>query len=422
MTINYEIIKFGRKRKRLSWISQIMYGPVVPDFFIKLISITQLFMKRRTFVKSTGIAAAAFTLGIAEFGKMNLPVENKLPRWRGFNILDFFSPNPSPGKSQSTEEHFKWMRDWGFDFIRIPIAYPWYLKIDRTKDITPEEVYNIDEQQVQKIEAIVALAHKYDLHVSLNLHRAPGYCINAGFHEPYNLWKDEQAQKAFYFHWNMWANRFKNVSSKKISFDLVNEPSMREDMNDQHSKSGPVPGDVYRKVAKAAAEAIRKENPNHLVIADGNNVGNSVIHEIKDLDIAQSCRGYFPGAISHYKAPWANKNIDNLPDPKWPGQVGEKYLSRPMLEEYYKPWGELVKSGTGVHCGECGCWNKTPHDVFLAWFGDVIDILTSHKIGYALWNFVGDFGILNSGRTDVAYEDWYGYKLDKKYLDLLKRY
>ena len=145
---------------------------------------------------------------------------------------------------------------------------------------------------------------------------------------------------------------------------------MREDMNDQHSKRSTVPGEVYRKVAKAAAEAIRKENPDRIIIADGNDVGNKVIPELIDLDIAQSCRGYTPGIISHYKAPWANKDPDNLPEPKWPGQVGDRYLSRTILEDYYKPWIALAKQGVGVHCGECGCWNKTPHDVFLAWFGD----------------------------------------------------
>ena len=102
----------------------------------------------------------------------------------------------------------------------------------------------------------------------------------------------------------------------------LNEPAMRQDMNDQHSPSGPVPGDVYRKVAKAAMEAIRKENSGHLVIAGGNSVGNAVIPEIADLDIAQSCRGYFPHAISHYKAPWANKDPDSLPEPVWPGKTG----------------------------------------------------------------------------------------------------
>lgn len=274
---------------------------------------------------------------------------------------------------------------------------------------------------VDKIDGLVMLAHKYNMHVSLNLHRAPGYCINAGFHEPFNLWKDQAAQDAFYFHWNMWAKRYKNISAQKISFDLVNEPAMREDMNDQHSNSGPVPGDVYRKIAKNAAEAIRRENPDALVIADGNRVGTVPIPEIADLNIGQSCRGYYPGAISHYKAPWANKDVEHLPEPKWPGQVGDKYLSKSMLDTFYEPWKDIMQKGVGVHCGECGCWNKTPHAVFIAWFTDVLDILRSLGIGFAVWNFIGDFGVLDSQRSDVDYTNWYGHKLDKKFLDLMRR-
>lgn len=278
------------------------------------------------------------------------------------------------------------------------------------------------ENKTERIDNLVALAHKYKLHVSLNLHRAPGYCINAGFNEPFNLWKDEAAQNAFYFHWNMWAKRYKNVSSKKISFDLVNEPAMREDMNDQHSKSGPIPGEIYRKVAAGAAAAIKKENKKHLIIADGNSGGSAVIPELVDLDIAQSCRGYYPGQISHYKAPWANKDPEHSPEPKWPGQIGSTYWDKTKLEAFYKPWIDLANKGVGVHCGECGCWKKTPHDVFLAWFGDVLEILTKNGIGYALWEFSGDFGLLNSGREDVAYENWYGQKLDRKLLSLLQKY
>lgn len=148
-------------------------------------------------------------------------------------------------------------------------------------------------------------------------------------------------------------------------------------------------------------------------------MGTKVIDEITHLPIAQSCRGYYPGIISHYKAPWAMKDIDNLPSLKYPGQVGDEYLSREMLEKFYAPWIKLAQSGTGVHCGECGCYNKTPHDIFLAWFGDVVDILTSNGIGFALWNFRGDFGILDSGRKDVDYEEWHGHKLDRKLLNLL---
>jgi aryl-phospho-beta-D-glucosidase BglC (GH1 family) len=376
-------------------------------------------INRREFIKKS--SAAACGIGLASHTSLSLAqnnAQNPLPQWKGFNLTDFFSPNPNNKRRTTTEEHLKWMQDWGFDFIRLPMAYPHFLKIDHEEKITIKQVRKFDKKMVEKVDNLVYLAHKCNLHVSLNLHRAPGFCVNAGFHEPYNLWEDEKAQEDFYYHWKFWAKRYKGISRDKISFDLVNEPCTREDMNDQHSKRGPVPGDIYRKVAIGAAAAIRKQNPNHLIIADGNNVGRDVIPEIIDLDIAQSCRGYNPGIISHYKAPWAMKDIDNVPDPKWPGQVGDQYLSRAMLEEMYKPWIELTKKGVGVHCGECGAYNKTPHDVFLAWFADVLDILTSNGIGFALWNFVGSFGILDSGREDVDYEDWYGYKLDRKLLNL----
>lgn len=380
-------------------------------------------MQRRTFVKSAGLLAGA-GLALPDLtGAIGTPVsKNKLPKWKGFNLLDFFSPDANSSRKKTEEEHLKWMSDWGFDFIRLPMAYPAYLKFDRSKNITPREIYQIDEQAVDRIDSLVSLAHKYKLHVSLNLHRAPGYCVNAGFHEPYNLWKDQEALDAFCFHWNMWAERYKNVSSNLISFDLLNEPSLRQDMNDQLSKRSSVPGAVYRKLVIGASEAIRKENPDHLIIADGNDVGSKVIPEITDLNIGQSCRGYHPGTISHYRAPWAHKDPEHLPEPKWPGQVGDQYLSREMLDKYYKPWIDLVKQGVGVHCGECGCWNKTPHAVFLAWFEDVLAILTSNGIGFSLWEFAGDFGVLDSGRTDVVYEDFHGHKLDRKLLNLMLKY
>jgi aryl-phospho-beta-D-glucosidase BglC (GH1 family) len=377
---------------------------------------------RRNFLKQAALITG--TLGISGSsafsfsGKSNKG--NPLPAWKGFNLLDFFSPDPDRSRNGSTEEDFKWMSDWGFDFVRIPMAYPSYLDFDRSKDITPEEVYSISEQALETVDNLVYMAHKYNLHVSLNLHRAPGYCINAGFREPYNLWKDKEAQEAFYWHWQMWAKRYKNISRDKISFDLLNEPAMIEDMNDQHSSKTFIPGDTYANLAIKAAETIWQENPDHLVIADGNQIGTRVIPEITHLPIGQSCRGYYPGIISHYKAPWAMKDIENLPALKYPGQVGDQYLSRKMLEEFYESWIQLAQSGTGVHCGECGCYNKTPHDIFLAWFGDVIDILSSNNIGFALWNFRGSFGILDSGRVDMEYADWYGHKLDRKLLDLIR--
>ena len=378
-------------------------------------------MKRRDFIKTSGAVAAGIGLS-GHYAFSNELVQNKLPRWKGFNLLDYFAPVGDGGRGVTTEEHFKWIADWGFDFVRFPMAYPRYIQFDRTKNITPEDVYQIDEEVVDQIENRVEAANKYGLHVSLNLHRAPGFCINAGFNEPYNLWKDNEAQEAFYFHWGMWAKRFSSKTPDQISFDLVNEPCTREDMNDQFSARGAIPGELYRKVAKKAMDTIREYNPNHRIIADGNDGGGQVIPELFDLDIGQSCRGYFPHYVSHYRAPWVYQNPDDAPEPVWPGKINNQEFNRKSLEDFYAPWIDAVKRGVGVHCGECGCYNETPHEVFLAWFEDVISVLNDNGIGFALWEFRGTFGILDSQRKDVDYEDWYGHKLDKKLLTLLMKY
>ena len=57
--------------------------------------------------------------------------------------------------------------------------------------------------------------------------------------------------------------------------------------------------------------------------------------------------------------------------------------------------------------------------VTLAFLEDCLKNYRKAGLGWALWNFDGSFGILDSGRKDVAYEDFHGHKLDRKMLDLL---
>src|SRR5690606_12811435 len=229
---------------------------------------------RRDFLKTSALVTAGVGLvGTQAMANTSTAPENSLPPWRGFNLLDFFSPDADKGR-KNKPEYFKWMADWGFDFVRVPISYPSYLNFDCSRPIRKEEVLNFDEQRLEEIDQLLAQAHEQGLHVSLNLHRAPGFCINAGFIEPYNLWKDQEALDAFCAHWEMWSKRYKNISSEKLSFDLVNEPFMREDVNDQRSPGGPVPISDYRRVAEAALKTIKSVNKSRLVIADGNGGGS----------------------------------------------------------------------------------------------------------------------------------------------------
>ena len=58
----------------------------------------------------------------------------------------------------------------------------------------------------------------------------------------------------------------------------------------------------------------------------------------------------------------------------------------------------------------------------LAWLKDNLDVFQELGMGWSLWNLKGSFGILDSGRDDVDYEDFHGHRLDRAMLDLLRKY
>jgi aryl-phospho-beta-D-glucosidase BglC (GH1 family) len=93
-----------------------------------------------------------------------------------------------------------------------------------------------------------------------------------------------------------------------------------------------------------------------------------------------------------------------------------------LKNTYLEKWDELVKSGGGAMVGEWGAHNRTPHDVVLRWMEDNLINFKEAGMGWALWNLTGSFGVLNSGRDDVNYENFNGYKLDRKMLDILRKY
>lgn len=344
------------------------------------------------------------------------PAQSAIPRWRGFNLLDLFQAMPARGgyPPPVSEDELRWIRDWGFNFIRIPMDYWFWIDGDwkTRKSMVLDDVFRIKEAAIEPVDRIVDLGRKFGLHVSLNLHRAPGYCINNADREPFVLWKDRLAEEAFVHHWGYFARRYKGVSELDLSFNLLNEaPKPRE---------GYMSRDDYRRVMTLATEEIRAVTPRRIVIIDGLEVGNVVVDEMIPTKVAQSVHAYWPGQISHFRAGWVDRE-SKFPDPSWPvAENGSVKMGREQLEARFKPWGELAARGIGVHCGEAGCYNKTPHPVVLAWMRDVLETLAQYNIGWALWNFGGSFGIMDSGRTDIEYEDWRGRKLDRKLLSLLQ--
>lgn len=377
---------------------------------------------RRDFLKTAGAATAALVggqVGSAAADDSSKPAQTAIPRWRGFNLTNFFQAlsRGESGDCTIREDDLRWIRDWGFDFIRLPMDYWLWIDSDwkTTRKLQPDDVLAIKESTMEQIDTAVDLCSKYGLHVTLNFHRAPGYCINNPEREPYVLWSDQRAEDAFVHHWDLFAKRYRSISTKALSFNLVNEaPTPRE---------GYMSREDYVRVMSRATDAIRQHSPDRLIHIDGLSVGKEPVEGMISKGVAQSVHAYWPGGISHYRASWVDRN-SSFPMPSWPlkDKNGRIKADRQKLEELYAPWAELARKGVGVHCGECGCYNKTPYAVFTAWFRDVMDILKGHGIGYSLWNFRGSFGILDSGRADIEYEDWHGHKLDRQLLAMLQEH
>ncbi len=474
----------------------------------------------------------------------------RLPRWRGFNLLEKFHVQWSNGPYR--ESDFKLIHELGFNFVRLPMDYRIWIK--------DGDWNQFDEEQLEQIDQAVHWGQQYGIHVCLNFHRAPGYTVNSP-KEPTDLWSDEATQQVCAKHWSTFARRYRDVPNRNLSFNLFNEPPDEA-------------GEAFISVTEKMVTAIRREDPKRLIISDGLNWGQRPVPELKRLGIAQATRGYAPFDVTHYLASWVD-GADRFPVPAWPRPVAHGVIyapdksgltaehrlplsihgsfsaatqmrfkvdtvstkadfvvmadGKPIFEKLFTPgpgagewktanylsewntyqnvydrsysatipvgtkrlelkvrdgdwisiseiafasrdraedklelsleWGKpparvqydpaktespfqtspmqgrqwlwettvlpwvtAKESGIGVLVGEFGCYRQTPHTVTLAWMEDCLANWQRAEIGWSLWNFRGDFGVLDSHRSDVQYEDFHGHQLDRQMLDLLMKY
>lgn len=217
----------------------------------------------------------------------------QLPRWRGFNLLEKFHLQWSNGPFQ--EDDFRWIREWGFNFVRLPMDYRVWIK--------DGDWNQFDETQLRHIDQAVEWGQKYSVHVCINFHRAPGYTV-AHPPEATNLWNDPNTQEVCAKHWAMFAKRYRGIPGNQLSFNLFNEPS-------------DVAAAAYVEVVRKMAAAIRAEDPQRLIISDGLQWGQHPIPELAKLNIAQATRGYTPMDITHFKANWVD-GANQYAEPAWP--------------------------------------------------------------------------------------------------------
>jgi endoglucanase len=326
----------------------------------------------------------------------------RLPRWRGFNLTEKFT-----GKHNRPflESDFAWMAELGFDFARLAMSYRCWT--------TPAGWRRADEKTLGEIDQAVQWGRQYGVHVCVNLHRIPGFCVNDIEPDPFDLFRDQEALDAAAWQWRLFAERWKGVPNERLSFNLFNEPIRPEPA-------------AHLRVVTHLVRTIREVDPERLIIADGTQWARRPVHDFVPLRIAQAMHLYDPIQVCfwHWEglpdslawpAPTWPMTVAS-PDPNWNGRWDKERLRR----QCFAPWKELVAKGVGVHVSELGCWKRTPHAAAVAWLADAAALFRESGWGYALWNFRGPFGILDSERDDCRYEDCHGHQLDRALYEVLK--
>ena len=255
------------------------------------------------FLCGAGVALAAPPRTFPYPRPLPEPTAEKLPAWRGFNLLYKFNVGSAPTPDRVMADDFRMIASLGFNFVRVPLDYRCW--------ISGGDWEKLDEAKLREIDRIVALGGDYGVHVSLNFHRAPGYTV-AKPAETRSVWSDAEAQRVCALHWAAFARRYRGIPNARLSFNLFNEPSA-------------IAESVYYDVVKQLVDAIRAEDPNRLVLCDGLDYGNVPPKSLHALGVALCTRGYRPMNVSHYRANWIN-GADRWAVPEWPAAQVSAFL------------------------------------------------------------------------------------------------
>jgi endoglucanase len=319
----------------------------------------------------------------------------------GFNFQWIFSFDGKPPEPPD-ERALDFMARFGLNFARIPCDYRFW-----TREF---DYFHPDESVFAFLDRYLEACRQRGIHMSLNLHRAPGYCVNGSDLEKHNLWRDKEAQDGFVFQWETFVRRYKGVPGDALSFNLINEPPAVRLFGLTRKR--------HAAIITRAVEAIRAIDPARDIVIDGLGGGHIAMPELADLGVTHSGRGYQPMPVSHWGATWWD-GWKAAEGPTYPGVKWErKRWNKDTLRKFYAPWRDVEAKGARIHIGEFGCYNQTPNDVALRWFADLFSLYHEFGWGYALWMFDGAFGIVAHGRPGAQYETLHGYKVDHPLFDL----
>jgi len=326
---------------------------------------------------------------------------------RGINISHWLSQSNRRGAERETwftQADMERIAKWGFDHIRLPI----------------DEVQMWDESGQPEAEAFGLLESALDwaeqagLAVVVDLHILRSHFFNQSA-EP-KLFTDPAESEKFADLWRQLSKRLRGRPNANVAYELMNEAAATDP-------------DDWNRVAMTAFQAIRALEPNRTIVL-GSNRWNSVstfdqLHVPEDKNTILTFHFYHPMLITHHRAGWCPEGKMYNGPVQYPGspipseslsqvvapkinrliqlnldELNKAYNRQSMVADFAKPLAVAQRTGLRLYCGEFGVINLAPQLVREAWYRDLVSVFNECQIDWALWDYKGAFGIIDSeGRS-----------------------
>ncbi len=322
---------------------------------------------------------------------------------RGINLPFWFWLNE--GELRSLQERFsdedlRLIKKLGFTFVRVPVDMANIYESEREDYLKPPAM----ELLISGIARIInhGLAVNFDLH---SISQRKGGSDYSG-----PLGKDAAFTEKFLRFWEKLAERLSIFDPDWLLVEPMNEPVFLGEE------------DRWPPIQEKIIAVIRKKLPHHTILATGAFWSNiSTLIKLKPLDDPQvwyCFHFYEPHIFTHQGATWSSEWVQPLREVPYPSspEAVEKAISlqsREDIKSYLRAYGEerwdgekidqairkavawAEAHGVKLFCNEFGAYRDYCRPEYrVPWVRDVRIALEKYRIGWAMWEFDGSFGLV----------------------------
>jgi aryl-phospho-beta-D-glucosidase BglC (GH1 family) len=295
-------------------------------------------------------------------------------------------------EASTTAEDIALIKAMGFDHVRLSVE-PQPMMVNHRPDEIPADYLGY-------LDAAVKMILDQQLAVVIDIHPGGDFKTRLG--------KDDSFVQEFADFWRALARHYSTWDADRVFFEILNEP----EMSDRYRWYG---------VQMKLAAAIREGAPQHTIIAAGARWSDDddlvFLQPLRDANVIYNFHFYEPHIFTHQGATWgayfwhwvkglhypsspenAAKVADGAPDSVDRLAIiryGEDHWDAGRIDAEVTQVAEWARQHeVPVVCNEFGVFRQADPKDREAWIHDVRTVLERHNIGWAMWDYSGNFGVV----------------------------